>query len=112
VLHIELHQLECGCFNAYHQCQLRDIAKLKGFTGNILPGTSIATSTGESASVWTLLEAPSVSMIEDYAEDNGEANVWVEIPANQQEVDDEAEADLAMEELIHGMASVMQASLD
>ena len=51
-------------------------------------------------------------MIKDYAEDNGAANMWVEIPANQQEADDEAEADLAMEELIHGIASVMQASSD
>jgi hypothetical protein len=66
----------------------------------------------EKVQVWTLLEAPSISMIEDYAEDNGEANMRVEIPADQQEADDEAEADLAMEELIHGMASVMQASLD
>ena len=55
--------------------------------------------------------APSESMMEDHADDE-EANAWVDIPADQQEADDEAEADLAMEELIHGMASVMQASTD
>jgi hypothetical protein len=42
----------------------------------------------------------------------GGEEVWVDIPINQQEADDEAEADLAMEELIHSMASVMQASSD
>jgi hypothetical protein len=63
-------------------------------------------------SVETSSRAPvlPLALIEDYAEENGEANVQVEIPADQQEADDEAEADLAMEELIHGMASVMQAS--
>jgi hypothetical protein len=106
--HIKLHRLERGRFNAYHRRRLRDISRLKGFSGNILPGTSIATGTGESASVWTLLETPS----EGYAEDDEEANVEVDIPADQQEADDEAEADLAMEELIRGMASVMQASSD
>jgi hypothetical protein len=53
----------------------------------------------------------SVPTTED-AEDDEEANAWVDIPADQQEADDEAEADLAIEELIHSMASVMQASLD
>jgi len=109
--HIKLHRLERGRFNAYHQRRLRDIARLNGFSGNILPGTSIATGTGESASVWMLLEAPSASTTEGYAE-NEEANTRVDVPADQQEADDEAEADLAVEELIHGMASVMQASSD
>jgi hypothetical protein len=109
-VHINLHRLERGRFNAYHQRRLRDIARLNGFSGNILPGTSIATGAGESASVWALLET-SVPTTED-AEDDEEANAWVDIPADQQEADDEAEADLAIEELIHSMASVMQASLD
>jgi hypothetical protein len=58
---------------------------------------------GESASVWALLDV-AVMVVGDADEDD-------EIPANQQEADDKAEADIAMEELIQGMAS-MQASLD
>jgi len=42
----------------------------------------------------------------------GDADEDDEIPANQQEADEEAEADIAMEELIQDMASIMQASLD
>jgi hypothetical protein len=114
-LHIKLHRLERGRFNAHHQRRLRDIARLKGFSGSILPGTSTATGTGESASVWALLEADSVSMHpleEGYAEDGEGEEAWIDIPADQQEADDEAEANLAVEELISGMASVMQASSD
>jgi len=64
----------------------------------------LARGTGESASVWALLDV-AVTVVGDTDEDD-------EIPADQQEADDEAEADIAMEELIQGMASVMQASLD
>ena len=59
---------------------------------------------GESASVWALLDI-AVTVVGDADEDD-------EIPADQQEADDEAEAEIAMEELIQGTTSVMQASLD
>jgi hypothetical protein len=62
----------------------------------------LATGTGESASVWALLEADSIAVVGD-AESGNEDE---EIPADQQE------ADVAMEELIQGMVSVMQASSD
>ena len=106
--------MERGRFNPHHQHRIRDIAKLKGFSGNILPGTSTATGPGESASVWALMEADSASTpLEDaYTQDGDGEDAWTDIPANQQEADDEVEADLAMEELIHGIASVMQASSD
>jgi hypothetical protein len=112
-LHIKHHRMERGRFNAHHRRRLREIAKLDGFSGSILPGTSTATGPGESASVWALLEADSVSMtpLDGGCAEGGE-EVWVDIPIDQQEADDEAEADLAMEELIHSMASVMQASSD
>ena len=67
---------------------------------------------GESASVWALLKADSVAVAVGDVENGNEENTWSEIPADQQEADDEAEADMAMEELIQGMASVMQASSD
>jgi hypothetical protein len=107
-LQIKLHRAERGRFHNHHRRQLRDIARLDGFSGNILPGTSLATGTGESASVWALLEADSIAVVGD-AESGNEDE---EIPADQQEADDEAEADMAMEELIQGMVSVMQASSD
>jgi len=69
----------------------------------------LARGTGESASVWALLEADSVAVIVGDAENGNEDD---EIPADQQEADDEAEANMAMEEVIQGIASVMQASLD
>jgi hypothetical protein len=50
-LHIKLYRMERGRFNPHHKRRIRDIAKLKGFSGNILPGTSTATGPGESASV-------------------------------------------------------------
>ena len=103
-LQIKLHREERGRFQNHHRRRLRDIARLDGFSGNILPGTSLARGTGESASVWALLDV-AVTVVGDTDEDD-------EIPADQQEADDEAEADIAMEELIQGMASVMQASLD
>jgi len=59
---------------------------------------------GEIASVWALLDI-AVTVVGDADEDD-------EIPADQQEADDEAEAEITMEELMQGMASVMQASLD
>jgi hypothetical protein len=107
-LQIKLHRAERGRFHNHHRRRLRDIARLDGFSGNILPGTSLATGTGESASVWALLEADSIAVVGD-AESGNEDE---EIPADQQEADDEAEADMAMEELIQGMVSVMQASSD
>ena len=113
-LHIKLHRMERGRFNNRHRHRLRDIARLDGFSGSILPGTSIAIGTGESASVWALLEADSMTVIpsEGNVEDGNEESTWIEIPVDQQEADDEAEADMAMEELIDGMASLMQASSD
>ena len=59
---------------------------------------------GESVGVWALLDV-AVTVVGDADEDD-------EFPADQQEADDEAEAHIAMEELIQGMASIMQASLD
>jgi hypothetical protein len=111
-LQIKLHHNERGRFDRYHRHRLRDIARLDGFSGNILPGTCLATGTGESASVWALLEADSVAVAVGDVENGNEEDTWSEIPADQQEADDEAEADMAMEELIQGMASVMQASSD
>jgi len=108
-LQIKLHRVERGHFHNHHRRRLRDIATLDGFSGNILPGTSLARGTGESASVWALLEADSVAVIVGDAENGNEDD---EITADQQEADDEAEANMAMEEVIQGMASVMQASLD
>jgi hypothetical protein len=110
-LHIQLHHKERGHFNDHHRRCLHDIARLDGFSGNILPGTSMQAGTGESASVWALLEAEAMAVTASEGDvENGDT--WVEIPPDQQEADDEAEADMAMEELIRGMASVMQASLD
>jgi hypothetical protein len=113
-LHIKLYRMERGRFNPHHKRRICDIAKLKGFSGNILPGTSTATGPGESASVWALMEADSASApLEDADTEDGDGeDAWGDIPADQQEADDEVEADLAMEELIHGIASVMQASSD
>ena len=113
-LPIKLHHMEHSCFNNQHRHQICNIARLDGFSGSILPGTSIAIGTGESASVWALLEADSMTVIpsEGNVEDGNEESTWIEIPVDQQEADDEAEADMAMEELIDGMASVMQASSD
>jgi hypothetical protein len=106
-LHIKLHRMERGRFNDHHRRRLRDIARLKGFSGSILPGTSIATGSGESASVWALLDANSQLEEDDLNEDTE-----IEIPTDQQEADDEVEADMAMEELIHAMTSVVQVSSD
>ena len=64
---------------------------------------------GESASVWALLKANSVAVAVGDVENGNEEDTWSEIPADQWEADDEAEADIAMEELIQGMTSVMQA---
>jgi hypothetical protein len=114
-LHIKLHRMERGRFNNHHRRRLCDISRLTGFSGNILPGTSTATGSGESASVWALLEADPISENtpeEQYVADGEVDDTQTGIPADQQEADDEAEADLAMEELIHGMTSVMQASSD
>ena len=47
---------------------------------------------------------------EGNAEDGNEEDTWIEIPIDQQEADDKAMANMAMEELIDGMASFMQAS--
>ena len=113
-LHIKLYHMEHGHFNPHHKHWIHDIMKLKGFSGNILPGMSTATGPGKSVSVWALMEADSASTpLEDADTEDGDGeDAWADISANQQEADDEVEADLAMEELIHGIASVMQASLD
>jgi hypothetical protein len=103
-LQIKLRHEEQGHFHNHHRCWLRDIARLDNFSRNILPGMSLARGMGESASVWALLDV-AVTVVGDADEDD-------EIPANQQEADEEAEADIAMEELIQDMASIMQASLD
>jgi hypothetical protein len=60
------------------------------------------------------MEADSASTpLEDADTEDGDGeDAWGDIPADQQEADDEVEADLALEELIHGIASVMQASSD
>jgi len=42
--------MERGRFNAHHLRRLTEISKLLGFTGNILPGESIDTGHGASAS--------------------------------------------------------------
>jgi hypothetical protein len=107
-LQIKLHHAERGRFHNLHRRRLHDIARLDSFSGNILPGTSLATGTGESASVWALLEADSIAAVGDAESGNKDE----EIPADQQEADDEAEANMAMEELIQGMVSIMQASSD
>jgi hypothetical protein len=57
--------------------------------------------------VWALLNANS-----QLEEDDLNENTEIEIPTDQQEADDEMKADMAMEELIHTMTSVMQVSSD
>jgi hypothetical protein len=47
---VALHRMERGRFNAHHLRRLTQISQLSGFTGSILPGESIDTGPGASAS--------------------------------------------------------------
>ena len=87
---VALHRLERGRFNSHHLRRLAEISRLSGFTGSILPGESINTAPGASASNPTIqpptspdcttepadtgLEAPSFcdeEIVEDLEEEQG-----------------------------------------
>lgn len=48
---IALHRMERGRFHTHHLRRLSQISQLSGFTGSILPGESIDTGPGASASI-------------------------------------------------------------
>jgi hypothetical protein len=47
---VALHRSERGRFNAHHLRRLTEISQLSGFTGTIVPGVSIDSGSGASAS--------------------------------------------------------------
>lgn len=47
---VALYRIERGRFDAHHLRRLTEISRLPGFTGNIVPGESIDSGPGSSAS--------------------------------------------------------------
>jgi hypothetical protein len=81
-----LHRMERGRFNLHHARCLKAISKLSGFSGTIIPGKSIDTSMGASASTPNI-KAPDTMVID-------EPPIW----RSQNPVRDDTQEDLEAEE--------------
>jgi hypothetical protein len=86
---------------------LHDIAGLAGFSGSIVPGTSIQDGKGESASVWKLIEpageGEGTGDRDDFAGDEEQSK---NTPADQKEAEEEEEGE-AEDELIQNIMSLL-----
>ena len=111
---IRLYRMIRGRFTSHHKHRLRDIAGLSGFSGSILPGTSVDNGKGESASVWNLTEPAAEGEGPSTREDSTgiEEEQFNNTPADQEEAEEDEEAQEAEDELIQHMLSLLTISED
>jgi DNA-directed RNA polymerase specialized sigma24 family protein len=110
---IWLYRMVRGRFTSHHKRRLRDIAGLAGFSGSIVPGTSIQDGKGESASVWKLIEpAGEEEGTGDRDDSAGNEEQSKNTPADQEEAEEEEEAEEAEDELIQSIMSLLTISED
>jgi len=106
---ISLHHAERSRFNAHHDYQLQEIAKIRGFSGSILPGESASKGLGESASVPVILP-PAVMELDEPA-----APMVVEEPApadTEGDWEEDEDAEDNAEEVSRGVIAILEASHD
>ncbi|KAF8507900.1 hypothetical protein BU17DRAFT_78031 [Hysterangium stoloniferum] len=97
----------------HSMCRLHDIASLAGFSGSIVPGTSIQDGEGESARVWKLTEPAG----EGNGTGDGDASTGNEEQFNntlteQEEAEEEEAEEEAEYELIQNIMSLLTVSED
>lgn len=100
-----------GQFNNHHRICLRQIAHLPGFSGSILPGICVEDGQGEAASVWAMQDASEAGRSSSDTAGAGDDGLE-QVPEDQQEADDEAEAEHAEEELARSITSVLTLTAD
>ena len=99
--------MEKGRFEAHHMHCLTKISQLKGLSGNIVPGQSVDTSTGASASV------PSIKATDPMLVDK-RLHPQFEAPEEDTEKDleEEEEAEDAIEEISSALVDLLSVSDD
>jgi hypothetical protein len=103
---VALHRLERGRFNAHHLHRLTEISQLKCFTGTIVPGESINTGSGASASNPT---------IQPIANNDTELGMCAELEARDDEetvedLEEDQNADDSDEEISRAVYDVLRIS--
>ncbi|KAF7981823.1 hypothetical protein HWV62_31947 [Athelia sp. TMB] len=106
---IHLHRAIRGRFNQHHRRKLQKISSLRGFSGTIKPGNAAIDGYGEAASAWAMPDNPTASTSNDT--ENLQA-VDHELPIDQQEVEEDAEAEMEEEELAQQMTSLLTLAHD
>lgn len=107
---IGLYRCEHARFNAHHVRQLKEIAKIRGFSGSILPGESVSKGPGESASIPIIIPPAVVEIDKSVLAD---VVMEEQAPADTEEdlEEDEAAEDNA-EEISRGVIAILEASHD
>ena len=105
---VALHRLKRGRFNAHHLHRLTEISRLKGFTGTIVPGKSIDTGSGASASNPTI-RPPGI------ANNDTEPGMHAELEARDDEetledLEEDQNADDSDEEISRAVYDVLRIS--
>jgi hypothetical protein len=105
--HIYLHRMEQGRFNAHHMSCLTKILQLKGFSGSIVPGQSVDTFTGASASVLNI-KAPSATPIDEPLDAQLEVGGQMPLEEDTEEdLEEEEEVEDSVEQIASALVDIL-----